>query len=538
MASSSSGAPVASSTPAGMDSRRSWVVLAFLSWCMMMTTVSVRAAGVIYVGLVEHYHTSREEASLPLTIHMTVLCSASLVGGYLCELCSFEAVALGSVLITSASMMICYFAPSIDFINFFFGVVHGGATSGIFVVANVLPSLYFKKWRATATSIVWSSQCYNVYFIPQLANFFRVAYGTPELFLLIGALCLNALPACIVIKTPPWALRAKEGSPARRGVASGGSGDGSRMSLKKAEAYGDGISKRKIHAASGAPETEEMLDRKTPDDPSAVRIVCTRNDRADDKVIGSSCDGFAIRDMPHGLKGVRDKTKLLWKNTAGALLSWKFYVDGLSYSLEVYTMSTYFMVYADMAVDKGLSVESAVYLLHAYSTADLAFRVLSGWFVDRKYLPIECSKLAGFVLSVAGAQAIRTSRTLVPLIFASLLFGCGTGINIGIIAPLLQHDFKKESLAMMFGGAMFITGLVILTRPPVVGYFRDTIGDYDGLFHTLTVANAIFAVIWLVRALVARRQSRAAAEKAAPTSQQGVLSDAAIPLTTTSEVAC
>uniref|UniRef100_A0A131XC60 Putative monocarboxylate transporter n=1 Tax=Hyalomma excavatum TaxID=257692 RepID=A0A131XC60_9ACAR len=536
----SSSAPVASSsTPPGMDSRRSWVVLAFLSWCMMMTTVSVRAAGVIYVGLVDHFQTSREEASLPLTIHMTVLCSASLIGGYLCELCSYEAVTLGSVLITSASMMVCYFAPNIDFINFFFGVLHGGATSGIFVVANVLPSLYFKKWRATATSIVWSSQCYNVYFIPQLANFFRVAYGTPELFLLIGAFCLNALPACIVIKTPPWALKARESSPARRGVASS---DGS-VGLKKAVVYGDGVAKRKIHDASGAPEVEEMLDSKTPDGSPAVTIVRSRNDRADDKVIGSSYEGFAVRDMPRGLKGVRDKTMLLWKNTARSLLSWKFYVDSLSYSLEVYTMSTYFMVYADMAVDKGLSVESAVYLLHAYSTADLAFRVLSGWFVDRKYLPIECSKLAGFVMSVAGAQAIRTSRTLVPLIFSSLLFGCGTGINIGIIAPLLQHDFKKESLAMMFGGAMFITGLIILTRPPVVGYFRDTIGDYDGLFNTLTVANAVFAVIWLLRALWARRQSNmaaAAAEKAAPMSQQGTqLSDnTTVPLTATSEATC
>nr|XP_037288290.1 monocarboxylate transporter 9-like [Rhipicephalus microplus] len=251
----SSGAP-ATSTPPGMDSRRSWVVLFFLSWCMMMTTVSVRAAGVIYVGLVDHYQTSREEASLPLTIHMTVLCSASLIGGYLCELCSYEAVSLGSVLITATSMMICYFAPNIDFINFFFGVLHGGATSGIFVVANVLPSLYFKKWRATATSIVWSSQCYNVYFIPQLANYFRVTYGTPELFLLIGALCLNALPACIVIKTPSWALKARKTSPARRGVASS-EGD---VGLKKAEAYG--VAKCNIHDASGAAEMEGMLDSK------------------------------------------------------------------------------------------------------------------------------------------------------------------------------------------------------------------------------------------------------------------------------------
>ncbi|XP_077510900.1 monocarboxylate transporter 5-like isoform X1 [Amblyomma americanum] len=511
MASSGAAVSAAAAASAGMDSRRSWVVLVFLSWCMMMTTVSVRAAGVIYVGLVEHFHTSREEASLPLTIHMTVLCSASLVGGYLCELCSFEAVALGSVLLTSTSMMICYFAPNIDFINFFFGVIHGGATSGIFVVANVLPSLYFKKWRATATSIVWSSQCYNVYFIPQLANYFRVTYGTPDLFLLIGALCLNALPACIVIKTPHWALKAKEPPALCRNSASA---DNNSSGVKKAEVYGDGVAKRQIQEASEVPETAKMLENKSPDASSPVAIH--RDSRVDDKAIASSCDGFAIRDMPRGLKGIRDKSRLLWKDTARALLSWRFYVDSLSYAFEVYTMSTYFMVYADMAVDKGLSVERAVYLLHAYSTSDLAFRVLSGWVVDRKYLPIECSKFLGFVISVVGAQAIIQSTSLLSLVFSSLLFGCGTGINIGIISPLLQHDFKKESLAIMFGGAMFITGLVILTRPPVVGHFRDTIGDYDGLFHTLTAVNAFFALIWLARAVCSRRQSRSSAKDAPP----------------------
>lgn len=505
---SSSAAPGAKAS-GGLDSTRSWVVLAFLSWCMMMCTVSVRAAGVIYVGLVEHFRTSREEASLPITIHMTVLSSMSLLGGYLCEVCSYEAVALGSVILTSTSMMVCYFAPNLDFINFFFGVIHGGATSGIFVVVNVLPSLYFKKWRATAAGIAWSSQCYNVYFIPQLANYFRVTYGTPELFLLVGALCLNALPACIVIKTPPWAKAKRQ--PEVRGTATSDA-------IGKAKAYDDSVTKRQIQVSSEAPETTEMLERTTRDVSPPKEVAEPADDVADGKVPAASPDGFAIRDMPRGLQGVREKSKLLWKSTVRALLSWKFYVDSLSYALEVYTMSTYFMVYADMAVDKGLSVENAVYLLHAYSTADLIFRVTSGWIVDRKYLPIEGSKFLGFVASVAGAQAVRTSRSLVPLIFSSLLFGCGTGLNIGIISPLLQHDFKNESLAIMFGGAMFVTGLVILTRPPVVGYFRDTIGDYDGLFHMLAAANAFFAIIWLVRTIVARRQQSRSA-KALPPSE-------------------
>ncbi|EEC09124.1 hypothetical protein IscW_ISCW005449 [Ixodes scapularis] len=61
----------------GPDSRWSWVVAGFLAWVMATSTLSSRAMGVFYVGIVEHFDVSREEATWPLSLHSTSFCMAA-----------------------------------------------------------------------------------------------------------------------------------------------------------------------------------------------------------------------------------------------------------------------------------------------------------------------------------------------------------------------------------------------------------------------------------------------------------------------------
>lgn len=61
----------------GLDSRRSWVVCGFSCWLILMATMSVRSSGVLYVAIMDFFHVSREEASLPLTLNI----ATTFIGG-------------------------------------------------------------------------------------------------------------------------------------------------------------------------------------------------------------------------------------------------------------------------------------------------------------------------------------------------------------------------------------------------------------------------------------------------------------------------
>lgn len=60
----------------GLDSRWSWIQVGFCCWAMFAATLNVRASGVLFVGIMDFYNATREEASWPLTVYMAATSTA------------------------------------------------------------------------------------------------------------------------------------------------------------------------------------------------------------------------------------------------------------------------------------------------------------------------------------------------------------------------------------------------------------------------------------------------------------------------------
>ncbi|KAM7288212.1 uncharacterized protein ISCGN_028477 [Ixodes scapularis] len=129
----------------GLDSRRSWVVNGFCCWVALTATLSIRSSGVLFVGVVQFFDVTREDASMPMTVQIACNFMGALVFGYLCEVYSCRAVLVTSTLVTSAGISLCYFAPSLLVITIFFGIVHGGTLGGIMVAVNTICTQHFKN---------------------------------------------------------------------------------------------------------------------------------------------------------------------------------------------------------------------------------------------------------------------------------------------------------------------------------------------------------------------------------------------------------
>ncbi|KAM7309995.1 uncharacterized protein ISCGN_006961 [Ixodes scapularis] len=309
----------------GLDSRWSWIVSGFCCWAMLTSTLSVRAGGVIFAQVVQSFDVTREEASMPLTAQFISYYLSAIFHGYLIEAYSCRAVFLACTLTASVSISLCYFAPSLAFITFFFGVLHGGSLTGIAMSTLTILCQHFKRWQATACSLTLSSTGVSVFFIPQLVSYWITMYGTLEAFLFLGAMTLNTLPAVIILRSPPWLSR------------------------------------------------------------------CQRS----------------------------------------TLSSFKFLVDALSVAVQLYVIVTFVVVHVDLAQDRGVPP-------------------------DR-----------GLIAS------------LPPI--------------------LLLKDFREYSLPMTMGAVGFISGLILMTKPALFGYFRDYFGKYDGVLHTLAAVNGLLCTVWIFR---------------------------------------
>ncbi|KAL1435117.1 hypothetical protein MTO96_011281 [Rhipicephalus appendiculatus] len=410
----------------GVDSRQSWLVAAFSSWFLFMACIGQRVFGVIYVGILETFHVTRQEASWPMSIIDLLASLSNPVFGYLCSRFSCRVVLLWCGFLGPLGIILCYFAADVTFIAVFYGILNGVSISGTLTALTVVLAQHFEKRRATAYSIVFTISALNTFAFPPLVELFLSSYGLHGTFLLLGAICLNTFPAAIAIASP---LEPK--------------------------------------TRSGSPE----------------EAVALRDD----------CQQAAESPLREALK---------------SFASLRFWVDSMSFCVMYLALSLYLTLAVDLAKDKGVDTASAVFLLHAFSVGDVVFRGVSGLVLDSGALSSDGVMLLGFVLQASALEVLACNANLPMLIIGSLILGCGNGLRMPIAGVVLIGDFGLKLLPLVFGGFALVCGLNVWVRAPLIGYFRDKHGTYDGVLHVVGASSFAFVIIWTARIYLKRARPK------------------------------
>ncbi|XP_070378531.1 monocarboxylate transporter 14-like [Dermacentor albipictus] len=473
----------------GLDSRWSWVTAAFLSWLLCGAMMAQQSAGVLFFGIVDTYGVSREEASWPLVLSSSVVCLTGPVVGYLCRRFSCQPVLLFFSLASGISVCVCYFANGVPFLTVVLGFVHGAAVSGVFVGVQVLVSQHFEKRRATACSLMFTVCGLNMFFAAPLVDLFRVTYGIKGAFLLLGGLILNACPAVIVVRNPTWMQ-------VRDPPTVGEKDETFPKDKTSAEAPLLTLYSESRECASGekkaVPESKTELSLPK----ASVGSNYARNLRNFCSILRYTASG---KEAQEGV--FQDVTA-----NARRFATLRFALDALSFSVIVFGLATFFLLYVDIATDRGVVPSRAAFLVYAFAAGDLVCRALSGVVIDSGVLTLDSVMLFGYVLQAAGFELFVWLRTFPTMLVCSALIGISNGFRHSLQAPLLVRDFGIEHLPGMMGGLSFCNGLVLLSRPMLVGYYRDQQGSYDGLLHIAGAVNAAFCFLWAIRIFSERRR--------------------------------
>lgn len=362
--------------------------------------------------------------------------------------------------------------------------------SGVFVGVQVLASQHFEKRRATACSLMFTLCAANMFLSAPLADLFRVTYGIRGTFLLLGGLILNTFPAAIAVQNPAWMeLRNKNSSVSKKG-----------------ESYPETQKSAVAPLLTAYPEKEQTAPeegKKTILE--SITLVPVPKAIVVPKYapnLRNFCSLLRSTTSAKAEKGV------LQDFTANARLfgTWRFVLDSLSFSVIIFGLTTYFMLYVDLATDRGVLATRAAFLVYAFAAGDLACRALSGVVIDWGLLTLDSVMLLGYVLQAAGFELFVWLRTFPTMMACSALIGISNGFRHSLQAPLLVQDFGIQHLPVMMGALSFCNGLVLLFRPMLVGYYRDQQGSYDGLLHIAAAVNASLCLLWAIRIFSERRR--------------------------------
>lgn len=481
----------------GVDSRWSWITACFCGVLLFMGTATTRIAGIFFYSIIETFGVTREQASWPVSLAGTMILLGGPIIGVLCRRFSCRAVLLTCSLVTGVTVSTCYLAPNVAFISIVFGILHGTASSGIYVATNVLVAQHFEKRRTTACSLLFTASGLNTAALSPLVEYFRTTYGIRGAFLLYGAVLLNAFPAAIPLRSPQWLKKVESHS-------------------KKQETPISNVTKADSpQLEPSVPSNTELITSKNPGSESmlpsgrnATPITCCVIEKNNNDTLLT-----ILKDTAQTTE-IKKKAPLFRLNrTTKQFLSLRFLVHALSFSAVIFIMGIFVMIPADLAKDRGLDPSSSVYILQAFAVGDIVFRAFSGLAIDSRVLSLESVMLLGYVLQGIACEWLAWAKTLPTMIVAAGIFGSTCGSRMALQAPALVKDFGIGSLPMMMGGLSFCVGTCLLSRPPLIGYYRDKLGNYIGLLHLLAGINLIFILVWTVKLIASWRRSSGSTSK-------------------------
>ncbi|XP_075545401.1 uncharacterized protein LOC142579260 [Dermacentor variabilis] len=591
-----------------MDSSRSWLVAAGCCWVNIFCVVMIRSGAIVYVGIIETFQVTREEATWPGTASATCYFTAALVAGVLARHVAVWKITFTACIVAATSVSLCFFANSVTYLALLYGVVHGWSVGHVTLSSTVI-NQHFVKYRAVASGLNLAGFSVGGLIFPPTIQYFIDQYGFRGAFLLAGGTILNATVGTLLqrIPAPEQPGQAKD-KPAKPFEVSDSSVSGSgtissapvvpevnckpAFDLDKAVqaesvrsvtvadgddkegmigVYGaprgrhswkcgeenDGfepcettsrqVSKENIHeipctgrssslneqisssareaesarkrttsamATLGAPTQgvhlaeygacNEIRDRATHLEPtvqnaeqnygaehSHSELSATRVEMADTK---------ETRKLPGGVKA-----KLL---AAKELLSFlalpKFYAVVLSKIVMITNSSIFSTVIIDFALDHGIDRWKALTLISAFTAMDLTARLTSGWITDRKIF--SRSTFMALCLAVWTAVDICFAffHSYAVLVILSGVAGWCNGSLQPLVPVLYMEVVDIGRFSLAYGLSSFLVGLTAFARPSLAGYFRDTLGNYSGLFLAIAAFTALCTMRWIYAAVQER----------------------------------
>ncbi|CAN7998558.1 unnamed protein product [Ixodes hexagonus] len=473
-----------------MDSARSWAVAASCAWILLFNFAIIRSAAVFYVVILQSFNATREEASWPITI-------------------------------TTAMFNIA------------------GSSVAFIILCYTVINAHFDRYKAVASGIGNAGIAVGGLVFPPLAQFLFDKYGTRGGFLLCGAIMMNATAGAFIL----W-ISSKSPPERPHGPREAESGD------KCLDIPGTDPSAVLENSSPGLKHLHNLFKR-LPSKSSEVEHgslgVRTKSDemflqlrdsglsaslRNSDPVLHAPPSASKIKiyfiggrwkeRKPKGhmelieLQGparyashqpaaawtisgdIAEKASMYKRCSLLLFMAFpRFYLLALSLAVIYLNMVTYVTVIIDLAMDRGIAKWNAIYLVVIYTSADLVARLVSGVITDKRIVSRNTMMAANFLCWGVSLCLVPLFHSYYLQVLLAVTSGWSNGVVYVLSSVVCMDVAGADRFSMCYGMACFLAGLPLLARPSFVGYYRDGMGDYQGLFVVQGLLTLVAAFLWL-----------------------------------------
>ncbi|KAH9377638.1 hypothetical protein HPB48_019257 [Haemaphysalis longicornis] len=446
----------------GPDSVHSWLTAGACALSGFFALAPLRSFGVLFVAIMQEFGANREEASWTLMMLGGARVLSGVLAGPLAHRFTARPVILLGTIISSGGVMLAYFATNMWSLHLTLGMMHVGYLN-IFKTSVPLARIsseHFIKYQAFATGVCFAGSTLGSFVFPKLLELLIDQYGFQESMLLFGVLILNAAAFSLFLRQPRWLRRCSSSEEAL---------------FSQANSEENGL-------------------------PPCPYVIPTGKDKGSTE----KQPGAALGPCPYLPEPKKNTTFLqsgieVFKIPKFYLVIYSFVAFNLSYDC-------YSSLLVDFAVDKGIPQSKAVTMTSLSSLADLVGRLGLPIVADRQL--IRRRTLMAMVLALLGALYVVLPWcidywTLFAL-SSAVAFLLGSGV---VLFPVVLIDcVGMDRIAMATGMLTAVSSSFSFAKPPLIGFFRDTLGAYDLLFIACGSVAVSTSLAWMVVNLAKRKR--------------------------------
>ncbi|CAN8012492.1 unnamed protein product [Ixodes pacificus] len=479
-----------------------WLVAAACCWINVFGFALLRSSAVTYVVVLQTLHVTRAQAAWPLTLAGVFYTFAAPAAGVLARYVSVWKLTLAASVASAISISLCYFANGISYLIVCYGILQG-LSLGFMSLNHTVINQNFVNFKTVASGISSAGFTIGSVVFPPLVQFFFDRYGIKGGFLLCGALMLNAAAGAMLqrgsraVPVPTFDEKPRD--------------DPHKSKTPQEDTFGN-----ECPRVAEGPSAEHLLksvhtsskDHRSTKDEDAICLLFSRtaakpgaqqlnseNIELEELQVQTAQNKFDIPRTVDTLKPVAT----LRNRIVGSLSFFaipKFYIITFSFSQLLLFLTTYTTVIVDFALDRDIPKWNAVLLVTICAAVDMVSKLGSGWITDKGFLRRNTMMTLNFLLSTMALYLLPFCNSYSLNVLATVILGWCNGAIIILIPVFLMELVDAGKFSVCYGTATFLAGLPMLLRPLLIGYFRDTLGDYQGLFWVLSTLSACNVVLW------------------------------------------
>lgn len=423
---------------------RNWGIAVAAAVASFFNLATQINSGFFFVAIMDTFYVGHSNASWPQSVFNIMTYSGSLIVVVLQRHFTVSQITLLGSLMLWIPLIGAAFAPNIAVMTLTLGALHGMGAGIVLVSFMVTLGLHFDKYLAVASGLRDAGTTLCAFAFPSLLSFLNSRYGLRGTLLIYSALAMNVTVVALFL----W-VRVRESEEEERAA-------GRRPTLITTK-------------LSGVPSLLKLPEAYASDN------ECQQS-------LASLLRMLTVLKAP------------------------SFYVVVLCATVEIYGYTVFLETIDAYALDKGASRQAADMAITYATIAEIVGYVGVPLIADMNFVSRPTLMTICFTL-------LTLWYALVPYTSWPITYVVDDALLITFIAA--ASSLRCSLMTQYFGAVrvplcMTALGLLLiplqLSSPTIIGYFRDDLGSYDGMYRALAVLHFVVVMLYIPLAVHERRK--------------------------------